>query len=307
MDLSVYVTQFVVQFGALILYLVPLFSGIGLLFIFKQAAKKHRINPLLGDLLRPAGFSLQQKIDDQQWEVMKYCCGLPMVATIAPFSVLVEEKLVGVHISTTSWIFISLLSLIGVIYFIYKMISAAMELPKLRLGLACEMAVAQSLEHVIYPEQTQCRVFHDIQFEGFNIDHLVVLANGVFVIETKGRSKYLLEGKKQAKVTVEGGALKFPTHTETQPLEQVRMNIRAVKQWLDNATGLSVPVAGVLVLPGWYVELKERTADPYVMNDKGLSKNLASLRNGYLDPAQMKAIVYQAEQKCRTIDRHSVK
>ena len=112
--------------------------------------------------------------------------------------------------------------------------------------------------------------------------------NGVFVIETKGRSKPLDNGSKQFKVRVEGDALHFPRHVEREPILQTRRNVKAVQVWLSDATGFDVPVGGVLVLPGWYVELKQKMVFPYVMNSTQLSKQLPNLYVGKLHRQDLK-------------------
>ncbi len=54
------------------------------------------------------------------------------------------------------------------------------------LGPDCEMAVGQELNN---PMCAGYRVYNDVPAEGLNIDHVVVGRNGVFAVETKGRSK----------------------------------------------------------------------------------------------------------------------
>lgn len=56
----------------------------------------------------------------------------------------------------------------------------------LRLGMEGEKYVGQSLEAL---RRQECQGFHDLLGDGFNIDHVVVAPQGVFVIETKTRSK----------------------------------------------------------------------------------------------------------------------
>ena len=51
------------------------------------------------------------------------------------------------------------------------------------------------------------RVYHDLPAEGFNIDHVAVGRNGVFAMETKGRSK---PAKGNVTVVYDGRTLRFP-------------------------------------------------------------------------------------------------
>lgn len=295
-----------VQAIVLALFFVPIFTLVGVALFVKRLSGRNKFNPLGSDLLRPAGYSLQRSIDELQTDLMQTFVVLPMMTTLVPFGLLLQEKLLHKVATLQTWIVLIAISMLVVGHYIYKAVSIAKRLTHLRLGLACEMAVGQELDQIIRPEQYPYRVYHDVQFEGFNVDHLVIGPNGVFVIETKGRSKHMLDGKKQAKVRIEGNALHFPTHVEKQPLEQVRMNVQAVRKWLSDATGFDVPVAGVLVLPGWYVELKQRATEPFVLSGKALASQLPKLVAGALDLAQVKAVAYQVEQRVRDVDRNRV-
>jgi len=61
-----------------------------------------------------------------------------------------------------------------------------------------------------------------------------------------------------------------------------------------------------LVLPGWYVDLKQRANDPYVLSGKALSGQLPKLTVGSLDLGQVQAVAYQVAQRVRDVDRERV-
>lgn len=289
-----------------LLYLLPLFLLAGIALYTKRTLSRNRISPLGSDLLRPAGYSLQKSIDDLQSDLVESFLAIPLMSGCVPLILLLQEKLLDKTFGLGTWAAMGCAAAGVVGYHIYKAVVIVKKLARLHLGLACEMAVGQELEQIIRPEGLPYRVFHDLQFEGFNVDHLVVSPNGVFVIETKGRSKLVLDGKKQARVRLEGDALHFPTHVETKPLEQVRMNVKAVRNWLNEATGFDVPVSGVLVLPGWYIERKQRATDPYVLSAKELPSQLPRLHVGSLELGQVQAIGYQVSQRVRDVDREHV-
>lgn len=186
-------------------------------------------------------------------------------------------------------------------YYSYRIHKVVRHLQHLKLGYACELAVGQELEYLVRPKDHPYRVYHDIPFDGFNVDHLIISPNGVFVVETKGRAKPINDGTKQFKVRVENNALHFPNHVETGPLEQVRRNVTSVRNWLNSATGTDVPVGGILVLPGWYIELCQKATTPYVVSAAALPKVLPQLRVGMLELAHIQAIAHQVEQKVRDI------
>lgn len=289
-----------------LLFLVPLFLLLGIVTYTKRTLSKDRVSPLGSDLLRPVGYSLQKSIDDLQLDLMEAFIAIPIMSSFVPLMLLINEKLLNKSFGLAVWLICGVAVALIVGYQIVKAIKIVKRLASYRLGLACEMAVGQELEQVVRPANHPYRIFHDIQFEGFNVDHLVISPNGVFVIETKGRSKPVVDGMKQARVRLENDTLYFPKHSEKQPLEQVKMNVRAVKKWLSESTGFDVPVAGVLVLPGWFVERKQRAVDPYVMSGKALSSQLPNLKAGELAINQIQAVAYQVEQRVRNVDRDKV-
>ena len=77
---------------------------------------------------------------------------------------------------------VTVISVLLLIYAVSQVIKIRRKLRDLRLGLLGEKAVGQDLEH--FREQG-ARVFHDLQGDGFNIDHVVVAQQGIFVVETK--------------------------------------------------------------------------------------------------------------------------
>jgi len=94
---------------------------------------------------------------------------------------------------------------------------------------------------------------HDIQCtrdgRTWNIDHLLIGPSGVYVIETKHRSKTKATG---ATIQFDGERITFTDGTwTTDPIEQVRRNVRDIRARLDGAGMRDVPVRGVVMFPGW--------------------------------------------------------
>ncbi|NVK40718.1 MAG: NERD domain-containing protein [Oceanospirillaceae bacterium] len=290
----------------LLLCLGPLMLLVGIAVYLKKLQARSRTTPLRADLLRPAGFTLQKQIDELQSDLMLCFITIPVMTTLTPLLLLMQEHFFDKKSNLTTWVMLSCIAGIAVGYYIWKALKIVKQLGHLRLGYACEMAVGQELEQIVRPDERPYRVFHDIPFESFNVDHLIVTPSGVFVIETKGRSKPINSGNKQFKVRLEGDALHFPNHVERAPLEQTRRNVQSVRKWLCDATGFDVPVSGILVLPGWYIERKQRSVDPFVMNATELTKQLPKLHAGALEAGQVKAVAHQVTQRVRDVDRERV-
>jgi hypothetical protein len=102
------------------------------------------------------------------------------------------------------------------------------------------------------------RVFHDLQFDRFNIDHAIVGPAGVFAFETKHKRirKSLAE---IAKATFDGTKLKWPNGKVNElGIQDAFDRSITLKQYLGNALGGSMDVQPVLLFPGWNVESKEK-------------------------------------------------
>lgn len=134
-------------------------------------------------------------------------------------------------------------------------------------GYVAELITAQQL----LPLMAQgCLVYHDIPADKFNLDHVVIGPNAVFVVETKSRKKPPGKGKDKATVAYDGTGLRFPDFATAQPIEQARGEARWLANYLKGAAGEPVAVIPVVALPGWYVTLNKEgsRADVAVINPK---------------------------------------
>jgi hypothetical protein len=87
-----------------------------------------------------------------------------------------------------------------------------------RLGFHGERYVAEEVNQLM---TDGFQVFHDVPFDKYNMDHVLVGPNGVFVVETKTRKKRRADGKGKHKVVFDGQKLVFPSGRDTDTLEQV--------------------------------------------------------------------------------------
>jgi hypothetical protein len=151
-------------------------------------------------------------------------------------------------------------------------------LPKvraLRQGRDGERVVGQALEDL---RADGARVFHDVPADGFNLDHVLVMAQGVFVIETKTWSK---RGKNPT-ISARGGRLyKDGVMVTPNPIDQARAEADWLRQMLKDATAQDFTVRGVVLFPGWWVEGvdTETKAKAWVLNPKALRAFLSKEAN----------------------------
>jgi len=162
-------------------------------------------------------------------------------------------------------------------------------------GISAERATAQAL----VPLQSEgCVVYHDVPADGFNLDHVVVGPNAVFMIETKSRRKPAARGKASAAVKFDGEALEFPDWRETKILEQARAQARWLSDRLFRKTGERIPVEAVLALPGWYVTCSVPFPDVHVINPKMC--NFMAVTKGTPVPEPQRRRVMTAIEECYT-------
>jgi hypothetical protein len=168
-----------------------------------------------------------------------------------------------------------------------------------RMGLLGEQAVAEQLQRLL---PLGYQIFHDVPGDGkWNIDHVVVGPAGVFVIETKYRTKRPGKaGERDHEAVFDGNKIQFPSGYDAEAPEQASRNARWLANMLTKATGERVMVQPVVALPGWWVTLKS-DADVKVLSGKQVSGFIAK------EPAQLsdkfiQQISYQLEQRCRDVE-----
>ncbi len=123
------------------------------------------------------------------------------------------------------------------------------QLRNLRLGREGEISVGQSLEAL---REKGYKVLHDIEVPGkFNVDHVIVGPGGVFVIETKMRSKPM---RGDVHVVYDGESVTVNGYTpDRNPVFQAKWHADWIGQLLAKETRKTFPLRGVVTYPGWYV------------------------------------------------------
>ncbi|HEY2417467.1 MAG TPA: nuclease-related domain-containing protein [Steroidobacteraceae bacterium] len=118
----------------------------------------------------------------------------------------------------------------------------------LKQGRDGERFVGQYLERL---RLGGAQVFHDVPGDGFNLDHVVIAPQGIFVVETKTWSKR----RPRARITVRAGTLfKDGYKVDPNPIEQAVAESAWLSRLLVESTGKSLSVRGVVLFPGWFVE-----------------------------------------------------
>ncbi|MGA2248850.1 MAG: nuclease-related domain-containing protein, partial [Verrucomicrobiota bacterium] len=165
-----------------------------------------------------------------------------------------------------------------------------------RLGFDGERFVGEELSSLIV---LGFEIYHDVPFDGFNIDHVIVGPRGVFIVETKTRRKPLQDdGKKQYRVQFDGKVLRWPWGVDVHGVEQAKNNAKTLSAWLSSATGEKVWTTPILTLPGWLVDRKVPSEGFHVLNPKEIYQVCAAQPETLTDQ-QVQRIIHQLNQKCR--------
>jgi hypothetical protein len=255
-----------------------------------QVSRKHPINI---DLLRSPGHSIKEKIDEISVDIDAYLAVLMMMPLLI-YVMFIQSNL---HAAISQFIYF-LVTICTFGFVTFKLICLVKEKVKLSLGYDAELAVGQELNQLM---RAGYWVFHDVQADNHNVDHVVVGKTGVFAVETKGRSKPInQEGKAEYSVTFDGEKLNFPGWAETAPIAQARRQSLTLQQSLSRAVGEEIIVKSVLAIPGWNAVIKSKS-DIALINGKNCIKYFNSVRGDTLDDKLIERIAYQLEQRCRNV------
>lgn len=279
-----------------LIVLTPIAIAMGVVkLVFMNASHKKRLPFDISTSRRIPGQSLLAGYNDSNAELFSNLIML-VLSFNTPFIFAGISDYIGVEIPF-KWSILPF-CFIAMVYFLIQLVKAAKNKTNLRLGLEAEWFVSLELNEISAPNY---KVFHDIQCDKFNIDHLVVGPNGVFAIETKGKrkpdnAKNAASKSKEYRVLVRGNVLEFPTYTDTSIVEQAIRQAKWASKWLSDATEEPITVSPVVTIPGWYVERVTKPTVP-VVSTKTLGKYVPKLLGQALSPEQISRIVYQVNQK----------
>jgi hypothetical protein len=249
--------------------------------------------PLSEKLLRPAGYSLQRKLEDlndifNSWLMGTFFSSLLAVGGL-PMSP--NDK-----VSRVMFLIFFGLGAAGCTVMAWRRL---LDIRSYRMGLLGEQAVAEQLQPLT---AVGCAVFHDIPGDGkWNVDHVVVGPTGVFAIETKYRTKQPGKaGRHDYKAEFDGKKIQFPAGYDAKAPAQASHNARWLANVLTKATGERVTVQPVVALPGWLVTLNTNS-DVKVLSGKQLAGFIAK-EPARLSVKAIQQISYQLEQRCRDVE-----
>ena len=200
-----------------------------------------------------------------------------------------------------------LLFVAGSIWVVRSAIKILNERANLRLGWIGERLVAESLEMCL---AKGCRVFHDVPIEGHcwkaNIDHVVVSANGIVVVETKMRSKPSDRKNWENRVEYDGSKIVWPRHpNDAKTIGQVKRNAEWIEKFLRDHCGTVPSVKTVVAIPGWNVVERVRDQPRVVRGERAGDAVLYCLDTSSeprFTAKQVAAWVTALDERCRDVE-----
>lgn len=119
-------------------------------------------------------------------------------------------------------------------------------------GLQAEWDTAQELNRL---RATGCTVLHDVPAGTFNLDHVVIGPQAVYLVETKSVRKPRGAGAQgDVKVAFDGERLRFPDFVSRTAVRQAHRKARWLASYLRQTTDQAVPVIATLALPGCSID-----------------------------------------------------
>jgi hypothetical protein len=274
-----------------VLCLLPLALVLTIIFRKRQEQRITSCAPFDELMRRPAGETLRIKLQVLEEKLTDDVLGLIL------FPMLMAFVLFAMH--PKDWItpvFVVVISAASSAYFGRRIYKTARSRANYRLGFEGERFVGEELCRLI---AHKFEVYHDVPFDGFNIDHVLVGPRGVFVVETKTRRKPVNgSGDKKFHVKYDGKFLQWPWGTNNYGINQAKNGAKTLSRWLISATGENVWTTPILALPGWMVDRNAPPNGIYILNPKEIY-GVCSTQPEKIDVQQIRRICHQLDQKCR--------
>jgi len=232
----------------------------------ERQRKRGESRPVDSKLLRPAGYSLSLECERQLERVVEDSLGLAVAGALVGIGVLKCVALILVATkSGDGWAGVGkgaymvgpAVLCVGGIAWVYlgrRVWRGLQRRAELELGWRGEMAVGEALNHHKVMKGALA-IFHDVPGDGdWNIDHVVVTRAGIFVIETKARTKRTGRHSLEAdSVECAGEVIRFPYWNDESTVMQADRNARWMRRLISPHLSDEYPVWAVIVLPGWRV------------------------------------------------------
>jgi len=283
----------------IIIYFVILACYILILHLLRTFYRfKKRPSTLAENILRAPGQSLVNKLDGLSEDIV---LNVTLLITIPLVYYSGYVTYLYFYQPEFDPFVVQILAGIGAVIAIFYLMKTLKLLKKrqiVRLGYEGDITVGQELNQLMLEGNY---VYHDFPADEFNIGHIVVGRSGIFVVETKARSKPTPRSRRHA-ATVEynGKMLNFPDGDDYQIIEQAERQASWLSNWISSTIGEQVAARAIVALPGWFV--KRTSADGIsVVNPKQFPSLFKHIKPRTLTDEMISRMVHQIEHKCRNV------
>ena len=265
---------------------------------------KIEMPPQTEKLLRPPGYSLSVQLDDITMTAIFYWLAAMWLGAASGWIALVTYHSLILHAPAwfcSVWFLLFVLFALACVMMTIRAFRRFRESRKILLGLHGEQAVAEALNEAA---EFGFRSFHDLPAEEhWNIDHVAVGTRGVFLIETKARTRRATNrgGQPPHEVIYDGRYLQFPSFKTDEPIEQAKRNAKWLSNFLEKKTGSPVWVEPLVVLPGWFVQNSEKGNFPVTAMNTTYLPGFLQRKGENVDRAQVRRIITALDEKCRDV------
>lgn len=285
-------------------YALTFLAAVVYLSTRRRRSLKER-TPLNLKLLRGPGDSLRRQVQAFEDNLLIYTLGVSLAPILA--IALVEIALIGFGVSENLQpaLYLTLYLVAGV-----PTLLIAGRWYWLRVRENSERHFAYLGERAVAEELAKLsgqgyRIFHDVPAEmgkrTFNLDHVAVGPSGVYAIETKTRQMAPARpGFKQHEVVYDGTRLIWPWGESQSEIAQVMAQSRWLYTWIQQATGLTIPIRPLLAIPGWVVTEREPSG-VRVVSPSHVPEVVLSQTSRILSDDQVDLIAGQLDRRCRDI------
>lgn len=273
--------------------ILPTVIALGALFGYRKWHDRDgRSSPISNRPVHGPGEQLRKRIDDDTTELMASYSVIPAVGPML-LAVWALSKLDWSAISFRPFdLFYVLLFIAATTFAILRMIRYWKRIRRCTDGRKAELYTAQELNRLI---GEGCTVLHDVPGEGFNLDHVVIGPDAVYVVETKAVRKPRKDRHRDGhKVTYDGSKLHFPGYSTSKPVEQAKRQADWLRRYLKETISLDIRVKATLALPGWWIDAPKEKLAVRAFNPAGKGAQFMAQAESVRVDAHTTALVRQA-------------
>ena len=277
----------------IVLATLPAFIVLLGVWILGRVQKEHlRRSPISRKVCRYPGYTLAKEVKELDDKVSEYF----MIIWVYPILTFTGLSFQQGKVSNILNGILIVVCIFVVGFFLYRLIKTFKLHRNKKRGLVGEQVVGHELTKLL---RDGFHVFHDIELDGENVDHVVVGPSGVFAIETKYRRKPI-DHPDGHKVYYNGTRLKFWNCETTGPLDQAKRQKKKLLESLRSIFDLN-DVIPVVVYPGWWVESESAEVEVLVLNEKHAVTQLANLPQK-LSPNLVGRLAAYFEERSRDVE-----